>query len=201
MTKVSGIFYSYFVVLSGVSHGSPVGLLTEDLLTDFCNDLTYPTCILFVDVKISVLLTQLIIALWCSLLHNVHKFGALLNLWSFTLVSTAINFTRKTNDFKYSYKRCENSAVIVDSVNIYGGYISWKNADCQLLLQVSRSMFKSNMLTVRKPWIWQESFSTLTRLTSNLAQLKDDNSTLKAETSGVAKNFSFMGFLGSLPRL
>jgi hypothetical protein len=79
----------------------------------------------FVDVKISVLLTQLIITLWCSPLHKVHKFGALLNLWSFTLVSTAINFTRKTNDSKYSYKRCENSAIIVDFINIYGGYTSW----------------------------------------------------------------------------
>jgi hypothetical protein len=42
---------------------------------------------------------------------------------------------------------------------------------------------------------------TLTRLTNNLAQLKGDNATLKAETRGVAKNFSFMEFLGSLPRL
>jgi len=43
--------------------------------------------------------------------------------------------------------------------------------------------------------------STLTRLTNNLAQLKGDNATLEAETSGVAKNFSFVEFLGSLPRL
>jgi len=43
--------------------------------------------------------------------------------------------------------------------------------------------------------------STLTRLTNNLAQLKGDNASLKAETSGVAKNFSFMEFLGSLRRL
>jgi hypothetical protein len=158
MAMASVIFYSYFVVLSGVPHGSLVGLLlTEDLLNDFCNDLTYPICILFVDVKISVSLTQLIIALWCSLLRNVHKFGALPNLWSFTLVSTAINFTRNTNDSKYSYKRCENTAIIVEFINIYGDGISWKNSNCLLLLQVSRSMFKSNMLMVRKPWIWQES--------------------------------------------
>jgi len=43
--------------------------------------------------------------------------------------------------------------------------------------------------------------STLKRLTNNLAQLKGDNATLKAETSGVAKNVSFVEFLGSLPRL
>ena len=159
MKMASGIFYSYFVVLSGVPHGSLVGLLlTEDLLTDFCKDLNYPRCILFVYVKISVLLTQLIIALWCSPLHNVHKFGALLNLWSFTQVSTAINFTRNTEDSKYSHKYCENSAIIVDFINIYGDYISWKNANCLLLLQVSSSMFKSNILKMRKPWLWQESY-------------------------------------------
>jgi hypothetical protein len=62
MTMASVIFYSYFVVLSGDLHGYLVGfLLSDDLVTDFCNDLTYPRCILFVDVKISVLLTQLII--------------------------------------------------------------------------------------------------------------------------------------------
>lgn len=43
--------------------------------------------------------------------------------------------------------------------------------------------------------------SALTRLTNNWAQLKGENVTLKAETSGVAKNFPFKEFLGSLPRL
>jgi len=43
--------------------------------------------------------------------------------------------------------------------------------------------------------------SALTHLTNNLAQLKGDDATLKAENRGVAKNFSFMKFLGSLPRL
>jgi hypothetical protein len=43
--------------------------------------------------------------------------------------------------------------------------------------------------------------STLTRLTNTLAQLKGDNANLTAETSGVAKNFSFMEFFSSLPRL
>jgi len=47
MTMASGIFYSYFVVLSGDPRGSLVGLLLpDDLVTDFCNDLTYPRCIL-----------------------------------------------------------------------------------------------------------------------------------------------------------